>query len=72
VLFNDEMEEWQLRAAVRVDGKTFHPLCYGDYKVSVFVMMLCLLLETLFCHFDKMLVLSWLHGPLRTLVSFMT
>jgi hypothetical protein len=62
------MKEWHLRAAVRVDGETFHPLCYEDYKVRIFVMMLCLLLEMLFCHFDKMLVLScWLHGPLRTL-----
>jgi hypothetical protein len=56
--FNDEMEERQLRAAVRVDGKTFHPLCCGDYKVSIFFMMLCLLLEMLFCHFDKMQPLS--------------
>jgi hypothetical protein len=70
--FNDDLEEWQLRGAIRVDGKTFHPLCYEDYKVSIFVMMLRLLLERLFCHFDKMLVLPcWLHGPLRTLTSFM-
>jgi hypothetical protein len=33
--FNDEMEEWQLRGAVRVDGKTFHPLCYEDYKKEI-------------------------------------
>jgi hypothetical protein len=73
VFFNDELEEWQLRAAVRVDGKTFHPLCYEDYKVSIFVMMLHLLLEMLFFHFDKMLVFTpGPHGLLRTLMSFMT
>lgn len=34
IMWNDENEEWQLRAAVRVDGITFHPLCYEDYKVE--------------------------------------
>ncbi|PNF43984.1 hypothetical protein B7P43_G00905 [Cryptotermes secundus] len=33
--FNDEIEEWHLRGAVRVDGKTFHPLCSEDYKRSL-------------------------------------
>jgi hypothetical protein len=33
--YNEEKEEWHLRAAVRVDGKTYHPLCYDDYKVSI-------------------------------------
>jgi hypothetical protein len=55
--FNDELEEWHLHGAVRVDEKTFHPLCCEDYKVSVFVLMLRLLLEILCCHFDKMLIL---------------
>jgi hypothetical protein len=41
--FNDEMQEWHLHGAVRVEGKTFHPLCCEDYKVSIFVMMLPLL-----------------------------
>jgi hypothetical protein len=41
--FNDEEEEWQLLGAVRIDGKTFHPLCGEDYKVSIFDMMLLLL-----------------------------
>jgi pre-mRNA cleavage complex 2 protein Pcf11 len=36
--FNDELEEWHLRGAMRVDGKTFHPTCYEDYKVSISVM----------------------------------
>jgi hypothetical protein len=26
-IFNDELEEWHLLGAVRVDGKTFHPGC---------------------------------------------
>jgi hypothetical protein len=33
--FNDDVEEWHLRAAVRVDGQTYHSLCYEDYKVSI-------------------------------------
>jgi hypothetical protein len=35
--YNEEREEWHLRAAVRIDGKTYHPLCYDDYKVSIFI-----------------------------------
>jgi hypothetical protein len=66
--FNDETEEWHLCGAVSVDGKAFHLICYDDYKVSIFFVMLCLLLEMLFCHFDKMLVLTtWLNGPLGIL-----
>jgi pre-mRNA cleavage complex 2 protein Pcf11 len=38
--YNEEREEWHLRAAVRVDGKTYHPLCYDDYKVSISIIML--------------------------------
>lgn len=45
--YNEEREEWHLRAAVRVDGKTYHPLCYDDYKVSIFIIMLHVLLKTL-------------------------
>jgi hypothetical protein len=57
--FSDDMEEWRLYAAVREDGKTFHPLCYEDYKVSIFVMMLHLLSEMLlFRHFDELLVFT--------------
>lgn len=29
----DEVEEdWHLKDAVRVDGKTYHPVCYEDEK----------------------------------------
>ena len=35
--YNEEREEWHLRAAVRIDGKTYHPLCYDDYKVRIFI-----------------------------------
>lgn len=37
--YNEEREEWHLRAAVRIEGKTYHPLCYDDYKVSIFIIM---------------------------------
>ncbi|XP_063228408.1 serine/arginine repetitive matrix protein 2-like isoform X2 [Bacillus rossius redtenbacheri] len=33
--YNEEREEWHLRAAVRVDGKTYHPICYEDFKASL-------------------------------------
>ncbi|PNF20268.1 hypothetical protein B7P43_G14856 [Cryptotermes secundus] len=33
--FHDDEEEWHLRSALRVDGKTYHPLCYDDYKRSL-------------------------------------
>lgn len=32
--YNEETEEWHLRNAVQVDGATYHPICYEDYKVS--------------------------------------
>lgn len=35
--FNEETEEWNLRNAVRVDGHTYHPVCYEDYKVCLFL-----------------------------------
>uniref|UniRef100_A0A182PRR4 Pre-mRNA cleavage complex 2 protein Pcf11 n=1 Tax=Anopheles epiroticus TaxID=199890 RepID=A0A182PRR4_9DIPT len=33
--YNEETEEWHLRNAIRVDGSTYHPLCYEDYKASL-------------------------------------
>ncbi|XP_030375696.1 uncharacterized protein LOC115624980 isoform X2 [Scaptodrosophila lebanonensis] len=33
--YNEELEEWHLRAGIRVDGKIYHPLCYDDYKSSL-------------------------------------
>ncbi|KAJ8919283.1 hypothetical protein NQ315_003867 [Exocentrus adspersus] len=32
--FNEEREEWHLRNAIRVDEKTYHPICYEDYQQS--------------------------------------
>lgn len=33
--YNEEKEEWHLRMAMRIDGKTYHPLCYEDYQVCI-------------------------------------
>ncbi|XP_075167263.1 pcf11 cleavage and polyadenylation factor subunit isoform X2 [Haematobia irritans] len=33
--YNEELEEWHLRCAIRVEEKTYHPLCYEDYKASL-------------------------------------
>lgn len=33
--YNEEKEEWQLRMAIRVNDKTYHPLCYEDYQTSL-------------------------------------
>lgn len=33
--YNEENEEWHLRNAVRVDGKTYHPICFEDCNKSV-------------------------------------
>ncbi|XP_061394405.1 uncharacterized protein LOC133329962 [Musca vetustissima] len=33
--YNEELEEWHLRCAIRVEDKTYHPLCYEDYKASL-------------------------------------
>lgn len=33
--YNEEKEEWHLRLAMRVDDKTYHPVCYDDYKVVI-------------------------------------
>ena len=30
--YDDEEEEWHLRDAMRVDDKTYHPVCYEDAK----------------------------------------
>ncbi|XP_017575362.2 pre-mRNA cleavage complex 2 protein Pcf11 [Pygocentrus nattereri] len=30
--WEEEEEEWHLKNAMRVDGKTYHPSCYEDYK----------------------------------------
>ncbi|UJR30736.1 hypothetical protein I4U23_018256 [Adineta vaga] len=30
--FDDNREEWCLKDAIRVDGKTYHPICYQDVK----------------------------------------
>ena len=30
--YDDEEEEWHLRDAMRADGRTYHPVCYEDYK----------------------------------------
>ncbi len=33
--YNEENEDWHLRNAIRVDGKTYHPICFEDCKTSV-------------------------------------
>lgn len=33
--YNEEKEEWHLRMAIRVEDKTYHPLCYDDYQASL-------------------------------------
>lgn len=33
--FNEESEEWNLRNAIKVEDKIFHPICYADYKVII-------------------------------------
>ncbi|KAB0796516.1 hypothetical protein PPYR_10577 [Photinus pyralis] len=33
--YNEEKDEWQLRMAIRVEDKTYHPLCYEDYQASL-------------------------------------
>ncbi|CAF4663298.1 unnamed protein product [Rotaria sp. Silwood1] len=30
--FDDNREEWRLKDAMRVDGKTYHPMCYQDVQ----------------------------------------
>ncbi|KAH8390238.1 hypothetical protein KR200_010628 [Drosophila serrata] len=33
--YNEELEEWHLRSAIRVEDKIYHPLCYEDYKAAL-------------------------------------
>jgi hypothetical protein len=33
--FNEETEEWNLRSALKIDEKFYHPICYEDYKVRI-------------------------------------
>uniref|UniRef100_A0A1L8DCG8 Pre-mRNA cleavage complex 2 protein Pcf11 n=1 Tax=Nyssomyia neivai TaxID=330878 RepID=A0A1L8DCG8_9DIPT len=33
--YNEETEEWHLRPAIRVEERTYHPLCYADYQASL-------------------------------------
>lgn len=33
--FNEEKEEWHLKNAIRVDEKTYHPVCFDDYHASL-------------------------------------
>ncbi|CAF2755181.1 unnamed protein product [Rotaria sp. Silwood2] len=30
--FDDNREEWHLKDAIRIDGKTYHPICYQDVR----------------------------------------
>lgn len=32
--YNQDIEEWQLRNATRVDGSLYHPACHQDHTVS--------------------------------------
>lgn len=31
--YNEDLEEWHLKHAIRMDDRFYHPLCYEDYKV---------------------------------------
>jgi hypothetical protein len=31
--WDEESEEWHLKDAIRVEGKTYHPVCYEDAKL---------------------------------------
>ncbi|XP_065367764.1 uncharacterized protein Pcf11 isoform X2 [Calliphora vicina] len=33
--YDNELEEWHLRSAIRIEDKIYHPLCYEDYKASL-------------------------------------
>lgn len=33
--YNEEQEEWHLRAAIRFEDKIYHPFCYEDYMMSI-------------------------------------
>lgn len=30
--YDDDEEEWHLRDAIRIENKTYHPVCYEDAK----------------------------------------
>lgn len=36
--FNEETEEWNLRSALKIDDKFYHPICYEDFKVRSEIM----------------------------------
>lgn len=33
--YNDEEEMWQLKDAMRINDRVFHPVCFEDYRVSI-------------------------------------
>ncbi|GAB0098150.1 hypothetical protein DMENIID0001_138570 [Sergentomyia squamirostris] len=33
--YHEETEEWHLKQAIRVEDRTYHPLCYADYQASL-------------------------------------
>lgn len=33
--YNEDNEDWHLRNAIRVDGKTYHPICFEDCQTPV-------------------------------------
>ncbi|XP_064636010.1 uncharacterized protein LOC135493085 [Lineus longissimus] len=33
--WDEESEEWHLKDAIRVEGKTYHPVCYEDAKLTL-------------------------------------
>ncbi|KAL3266670.1 hypothetical protein HHI36_010832 [Cryptolaemus montrouzieri] len=35
IFFNEDKEEWQFKNAIRVDDKTYHPICYEEYQQSL-------------------------------------
>lgn len=35
--YNEDKEEWHLRNSVRHEDRNYHPLCFEDYKVPVFL-----------------------------------
>lgn len=48
--FNEETEEWHLNNAVRIEEKTYHPVCYEDYQVSHSYFVISFLPVTHTCH----------------------
>lgn len=33
--YDDEEEMWQLKNAIRINDKIYHPVCFEDYQVSI-------------------------------------